>query len=124
MLRFFGTLVIVLLAVGSLALLRPRAETPRVITLEARGMTFYVNGIADRNPVLRLRPGEQVRVVLQNREPGMTHDFAVPSLKVAIPALKNDERGEVMFRAPAWRGRHEYLCRPHALMMKGTVEIW
>jgi plastocyanin len=125
-------LIGIVLGLGLVTLLPLRAgpstakatARPRVITLEARGMAFRVDGAADANPVLRLRGGEEVKVVLRNREPGMTHDFAVPSLKVAIPELKSDQRGEITFRVPAMRGRHQYLCRPHALMMKGTVEIY
>ena len=121
--------IILIVAVAALLPLRAGSSNstavarPRVITLEARGMAFRANGIGGANPVLRLRAGEEVKVVLRNREPGMIHDFSVPSLKVAIGELKTDQDGEVRFRAPSTPGRHEYLCRPHAVMMKGTIEV-
>ena len=118
--------VVALFGLFVLALAPLRSGTPhepRVIVLEARGMAFYAAGTAERNPILRLRAGEQVRIVLQNREPGIIHDFAVPSLNIAIPALKEEEQGEIIFRAPSSSGRLEYLCRPHAPMMKGIIEV-
>jgi plastocyanin len=124
-------LLVGLLGVALAALMPLRAGTsnakatarPRVITIEARGMAFRVDGVADPNPVLRLRAGEEVKVVLRNREPGMLHDFAVPSLKVATPELKSDQKAEITFRVPTTRGRLEYICRPHSLMMKGTIQV-
>jgi len=119
-------LAVVLLGLVALMLVPLRSGTPReprVIALEARGMAFYASGLGERNPILRLHAGEQVRIILRNREPGMTHDFAVPSLNIAIPALKEEEQGEIIFRAPSSSGRLEYLCRPHAPMMKGIIEV-
>lgn len=95
----------------------------RSLELIAREMSFVLAGSDVRNPILRVRAGEQVRLVLRNSEPGMLHDFAIPALNVAMEALRANQSGYVTFRAPAVTGRYEYLCRPHAIMMKGILEV-
>ncbi|MBI4265068.1 MAG: cupredoxin domain-containing protein [Acidobacteria bacterium] len=107
------------------ALLPAVSSTPaREVTLVARGMAFYLDGDpATSNPTLELRAGERVRVVFENTDRGMTHDFAVPALDVAMNLLDWNERGEVTFTAPDAPGSYEYVCRPHRLMMRGTIRV-
>lgn len=96
----------------------------REITIVAKGMAFYVAGDEERaNPVIEARPGETLRIVLQNRDRGMTHDFAVPALEAATAALGWNEQDEVTFDVPSEPGTYEYVCRPHLLMMKGTLRV-
>lgn len=75
------------------------------------------------NPPLRLRAGERVRLVLRNEAPGLLHDIAIPALDVALDEISAGESRDVIFTVPAAHGQHEYLCRPHAAMMKGVVEV-
>jgi plastocyanin len=103
----------------------PPARSPeRQITLVARNMAFYLeNDPSTPNPTIQVKPGERVRIVLQNRDRGMVHDFAVPALRAALDLVPWNEDGDVMFEAPARPGTYEYTCRPHAAMMRGTIVI-
>lgn len=112
-----------LVLVALLPLVADTDRANRTFVLEARDMRFVSAGSGAVNPVLRVRPREQVSVVLRNREPGLLHDFAVPSLNIAMDALRTEQDGRVTFRAPSAPGRYEYVCRPHATMMKGIIEV-
>ena len=108
------------------ALIPAMSKTPsREITLVARGMAFYLeNDLEKPNPPIELRAGETVRVVLRNEEPGMRHDFAVPALRGAsMASLDWNETGELTLRVPDQPGTYEYTCRPHRLMMRGTLRV-
>jgi plastocyanin len=96
---------------------------PREIVLVARDMSFYLDGSATENPTLRVKRGEEIRIVLRNEEPGVTHDFAVAAWKVSTRRLQARERDAVIFRAPESAGQYEYLCNPHASMMRGIIEV-
>jgi plastocyanin len=95
----------------------------REITLVAKDMAFYVEGDPTANPVLEVKAGETIRVVLLNRDRGMIHDFAVPAAHAAIDALDWNEEDDVTFEVPDEPGTYEYVCRPHLLMMKGTLIV-
>jgi len=113
--------VVALLVTG--ALLPVLSSTPaREVVLVADGMAFRTaDGAA--NPVIEVRAGEVVRVVLRNEERGMRHDFAVPALGVAMDLLGFGEADAVTFVAPAEPGDYEYVCRPHAPMMRGILRV-
>ena len=108
-----------------LALLPVMTTSPsREITLVARDMAFYVDGdFAHPNPVIDVKAGEQVRIRLRNGDRGMTHDFAVPALKAVMEGVTWNEQGEVQFTVPRAIGTYDYLCRPHAPMMRGTLRV-
>ncbi len=107
------------------ALLPALSSTPtREITLVVRGMAFYLkDDPRTPNPTLEVNAGERVRIVLENRDRGMTHDFAVPAIDAAVDPIGWSETGTVVFDVPAARGTHEYVCRPHQLMMRGTIRV-
>jgi plastocyanin len=116
----------VALAVGALVPLGAGtrgSKKAREVVLVVRDMAFYLSGDGVENPTLRLKAGEEVRVVLRNEEPGVTHDFAVSDWKVATRRLHGGARDAVTFRVPNQPGRHEYLCNPHASMMRGIIEV-
>ncbi len=107
------------------ALLPVMTSAPaRDIVLVTRDMSFYLEGdMATPNPVIEVKAGERVRIVLRNEERGLVHDFAVPALHSAIDGLRYNEEGDVAFEAPDVPGTYEYICRPHMLMMKGTITV-
>jgi plastocyanin len=107
------------------ALLPARSSTPtREITLVVRGMAFYIDGdLSTPNPTLEVKAGERVRVVLRNQDRGMTHDFAVPVVAAATNIVDWDESGDVTFDVRDTPGTYEYVCRPHRLMMRGTIRV-
>jgi plastocyanin len=99
-------------------------ENAREITLVARDMAFYVDGESGTpNPMIEARAGEKLRIVLRNRDRGMTHDFAVPAVKAATDALDWNEEDAVTFEVPSDAGTYEYVCQPHLIMMKGTLKV-
>lgn len=96
---------------------------PREITLVAKDMAFYLEGDATPNPVIEVRKGETIHVVLTNQERGIVHGFAVPAVKTASDLLRWNEEASITFEAPAKPGTYDYVCQPHALMMKGTLRV-
>jgi plastocyanin len=99
-------------------------QSAREIRLVARNMTFYLEADPTTpNPVINARPGETLRIVLVNRERGMAHDFAVPSLDASTEVLEWNEEDAVTFDVPREPGTYVYVCRPHLLMMKGTLKV-
>ena len=97
---------------------------PREITLVARDMAFYLSDgtQAGPNPTLRLKVGEEVRIVLRNQDPGISHTFAVKAWKVALTLL-HDDVGSILVRAPKRPGRYDYVCTPHSTLMAGVIEV-
>lgn len=120
--RLIATAVAIV-AIGALAAVM--AQTPsREIVLVARGMAFYQLGDPTTpNPVIRVRAGERVRVVLRNEDRGITHDFAVPAFDAALDQIDWNENEDVTFDVPDTPGRYEYICRPHRLMMSGAIIV-
>jgi plastocyanin len=99
------------------------AETAREIVLEVRGMAFYADVGGTPNPRIHARPGELLRVTLRNSDAGFVHDFAVADLGVAVRPLQTGASASVVFRVPRTPGTHEYVCQPHAQMMRGRIEV-
>ena len=96
----------------------------REIRLVARGMSFYLEADpATANPTITLRAGERVRIVLHNETPGIDHDLAAASLGLGLTPVGVGQVTASDFDVPEQRGRHEYVCRPHAAMMKGVIEV-
>jgi plastocyanin len=96
----------------------------REIRIVVRDMSFYIEGHDERNPTLRVRAGEQIRLVLRNEDPGMSHDFAVNTWRVMTPLLDaHDAEAVVVFRVPQRRGTYTYSCTPHARIMRGTIQV-
>ena len=100
------------------------AEEVREIRLVVRAMNFYVEGESQPNPTLTVRAGEQVRLILKNDDPGMSHDFVVKDWDVATKIL--EDRGQqdtITFKAPSAPGENVYHCTPHAQLMRGTIRV-
>ena len=114
---------VLLLGVGALlpALTRPPS---REITLVARGMAFYLDSEPEfPNPTLTFNAGERVRIVLRNEERGFTHDFSVPRAKASTDLIDWNEESDVTFDVPDRPGTYDYLCEPHAMMMRGRIVV-
>lgn len=98
--------------------------SPREIRLVVRDMSFYIEGHDEPNPRLHVRAGEQIRLVLRNEDPGMSHDFAVSRWRVTTPLLSGrGEQAVVAFRVPHQRGTYTYSCTPHAKIMRGEISV-
>ena len=101
------------------------ASTPRHdVTLVARDMAFYLPDGTVPNPAIEVSAEEEVRLTIVNRDAGIDHDLAVDSLGVRTAAIPGDgSTGTIDFRAPRERGEHEYVCRLHGRMMRGTLVV-
>jgi plastocyanin len=55
---------------------------------------------------------------------GMTHDFAVPAVAAAMNAIRWNGSGDMTFDVPDTPGTYEYVCRPRALMIRGTIRVY
>lgn len=121
---WIGASVLVVTAMAAVFVVRAGARADmREITLVGRGMAFYLAGDPTANPTLTLGAGERVRVVLRNETPGMVHDLAVDGLGLSVGPLDAGRAASVEFRAPDRPGRYEYYCRPHAVMMRGVLQV-
>lgn len=102
----------------------PASAEPREIPLVARGMSFYLAGDPSTpNPTLVVLPGERVRFVLRNVDAGLNHNFAVNDWDVMMDELKGEGVATIDVTVPDAVGRHQYTCTPHAVMMKGIIEV-
>ena len=103
---------------------RAASPIPREIRLVAKDMTFYIEGHSTPNPTLRLRAGEQIRLVLRNETSGISHDLAIKLWEVQTPMLsKKGQEAVVSFRVPDRTGIATYSYTPHAEMMRGSINI-
>jgi plastocyanin len=119
-----GAAVIVALGLAAAAMVAGAAEPIHDITLVARDMAFYLPEGTQPNPRLEVPAQEEVRLTLVNRDAGIDHDLAVSSLGVESAAIPGDGSSTtVEFRAPREPGEHEYLCRLHGRMMRGTLVV-
>jgi plastocyanin len=107
------------------ALLPAVTRTPtREVALVVKGMAFYLESdLTTPNPIIEVKAGERVRVVLRNQDRGLTHDFAVPVLGVVMNEVPWNQSDELVFDVPDEPGIYEYVCQPHRLMMRGTIRV-
>lgn len=119
---FIGTLIAIaaiwLPAVnGSWPARAPADDGVRTIVVIAKDMRFNAN-----NPTLNVAPGESVRIVLRNDDPGMKHDLVIPGLGIRTPVLESGEQAVLEFVAPE-AGSYEYFCSMHPVTMRGYLQV-
>ena len=96
---------------------------PREITIVSRNMAFHLDGQAAANPTLTLRAGEAITLRFRNDSPGVLHDLVIEPLGVATNLVATGRTTTVSFQVPDRPGRYRYSCRPHSLMMHGSLEV-
>jgi len=89
----------------------------REIVLEARDVAF-----GGDNPTLHLTPGERVRFVIRNNDPGVLHSITIPGVDPTIRHIPWGEEVSFEVTIPD-EGRFEYLCPQHAPKMKGEILV-
>ena len=115
-------IVVVFVLVG--AIVAAVSRTPaREVMVVVRGMAFYLEGDPTPNPTIRVKAGERVRIVLRNEDRGFVHDFAVPAADGAVDQVRWSETNVATIEMPAAPGTYKYFCRPHQLMMSGTLIV-
>lgn len=87
-------------------------------------MAFFLAGESTSNPTIAVRAGETIALEVRNEDgPGVLHDFAIDPLNVATGLLQPGQVAHVTFTAPDRPGPLDYYCRPHALTMRGIVNV-
>ena len=87
----------------------------RTIVVTAKDMVY------DQTEI-RVAPGEWVRLILRNEDPGMKHDLVIEGLGVRTTIIKTGERTEVIFQVPA-QGSFTFLCSLHPVTMRGLLIV-
>lgn len=107
----------------------PLEADSREVRLVARDMAYYLPGGTTPNPTLRFAPGERVRVVLVNEDPGMAHDVVSSGLDLRTPVVQGGRSGRGgetasdVVRVPERPGTHEYVCSLHPVLMRGRIVV-
>jgi len=97
---------------------KPMDAAIREIKLEIRGMAF-----AGNNPDLQVRPGETVRFIIHNLDPGVKHEFQIPGTDITTRLLAYGEKDTVLYHAPGEEKELQYICNRHSLVMKGRLSV-
>lgn len=121
----FGTAALAPLVADRAEIFSRQDSSPaaREIRVVVRDMSFYVDGQDGPNPTLYAQPGDRIRLVLLNTEPGMSHNFTVGSWNVATRLLNGKGEDAVEFRVPDARGSYVYSCSPHGQVMRGLIVV-
>lgn len=103
-----------------------QAAGPLEIVLEAHTLGgagyFTLEGAAEKNPVLRVAPGQEVRVTLKGTDEGV-HNFCIGTGKCTAFVMSAGAAETYTFTAPE-DGALEYYCQPHRTGgMKGTLAV-
>ncbi len=87
-------------------------------------MAFLLPGDPTANPIVHVTTGETIQLELRNEDgPGVLHDLAIDALGVATELVQPGQTSVVTFTAPDRPGHYDYYCRPHALVMRGTLDV-
>jgi heme/copper-type cytochrome/quinol oxidase subunit 2 len=101
-----------------------RRDQARVVTLTCRSMAYFLEGNPAPNPPLTVTVGERIQLHLVNHDaPGVLHDIAIDPLEVATGLVLPGQSTVVTFRVADRPGSYEYYCRPHATVMRGTLDV-
>ena len=93
------------------------ATPPREIVLEARDLAF-----AGNNPTLHADPGERIRLIVENSDPGVLHSITLPGIDSEVRHIRYGERVSFDITVPEG-GTYEYVCPQHAPKMRGKIVI-
>ena len=115
------------LTLSSLVVLWPVAADPtgglQEIALVTRNMAFYLDGSDTPNPVLTMRAGQTVRILLRNEDVGIKHTFEVGAWDQAVPSNQGGRAVSAFIEVPNRSGWHEYVCGPHPALMRGLIKV-
>jgi plastocyanin len=122
-----AALVAVVFLVIGLPALMPVVATPRTapreVVLVVHDMAFHREGSTEPNPTIVVKASEEVRIVVKNQDTGITHGLSVGAAGASIDRIVPGSTETMKFRAPDKPGRYEYVCPPHAQMMKGVLLV-
>ena len=100
-----------------------RSGGAREVVLVARGMAFEAPGQEGASPTLRLKAGERIRLVLENRDPGMKHDVVAPGLGLRTATVEFGATDRLLVTVPRTPGTYDYFCSYHGRLMRGRMVV-
>ena len=92
-------------------------QAVREVVLEARDVAFNAD-----NPTIEARPGERLRIVVRNTDPGILHSIQLPGIDDRLRHVQWGEQIAFEFTAPE-DGAFEYTCPQHEPKMRGKIRI-
>ena len=111
-----------LLPIAALMLISARGVLGKAQHDQYRTLVVTAKNMVYDQPEIRVAPGEWVRLVLRNEDPGMKHDLVIGGLDVRTTLIKTGERTEVIFQAPAL-GSFTFRCSMHPVTMRGILIV-
>ena len=111
------TLLIVTVLANPFATRGDTTPEVREIVLEAKDLAF-----GGDNPTLHVKPGERVRLVVRNNDPGILHSISVPGIDSEVRHIKYGEEVTVDLTIPE-SGSFQYVCPQHAPSMQGRIVV-
>jgi plastocyanin len=99
------------------------AAAPREVKLVVTDMAFQIDGQGARNPELKFKAGEDVKLTLVNNDEGMRHNFSIPEWNVRARLIRGKAETILEFKVPDTQGQTQYVCSPHSKKMFGKVIV-
>jgi plastocyanin len=100
------------------------ASAPRELKLVIKDMAFHLEGAdGTRNPDLRFKAGEEIKLTIVNQDVGMRHNFTIEEWKVGTRLIRGGNETTLDFKVPDTPGETQYICTPHRKKMFGKVIV-
>jgi hypothetical protein len=95
---------------------------PRVLTLITKDLAYLAPGQAGTQPSFVVRPGERLRMRVDNKDP-YKHSFTFAPSKVDLDAGEHTVSVTGPFRAPTNPGTYSFYCKYRYTGMDGRVIV-
>jgi plastocyanin len=95
---------------------------PRVLTLITKDLAYLAPGQAGTQPSFVVRPGERLRMRVDNKD-AYTHSFTFAPSKVDLDAGEHTVSVTGPFRAPTKAGTYSFYCKYRYTGMDGRIIV-
>jgi hypothetical protein len=95
---------------------------PRVLTLITKDLAYLASGQADTQPSFVVRPGERLRMRVDNKD-AYKHSFTFAPSKVDLDAGEHTVSVTGPFRAPTNPGTYSFYCKYRYTGMDGRIIV-
>jgi plastocyanin len=99
------------------------SAAPRELKIVITDMAFQIEGQGERNPELKFKAGETVRVTLVNEDEGVRHNFWIREWNVGTRLVRGKGETTLEFTVPETKQETQYVCTPHRNKMVGKVVV-
>jgi plastocyanin len=111
------TLLIVIVVADPFSARGGTEPAVREIVLEAKDVVF-----GGDNPTIHAKPGERVRLIVRNSDPGILHSISVPGIDSEVRHIRYGEEVVLDLTIPEG-GSFQYVCPQHAPRMQGRIVV-